>query len=82
MCHRCMKGSKRFNALHRKPIVKSPPRKRYMKRDEVEPVLSGHPPGMAKRSLSRGDRSKGFKITISKKGHNFRNFDNWPLNRG
>ena len=32
----------------------------------VEPVLSGHPWGMAKRPLDRGDHSIGVKSTLSK----------------
>ena len=38
----------------------------------VKPVLSGHPRGMAKRPLNRGDRSIEVKITVSKGERNFR----------
>ena len=34
----------------------------------VEPVLSGHPRGMAKRPLNTGDHSIGVKITVSNWG--------------
>ena len=38
----------------------------------ILPVLSGHPRGMAKRPLNRGDRSIEVKITVSKGERNFR----------
>ena len=34
----------------------------------VEPVLSGHPRGITKRTLNGGDRTMGVRITLSKGG--------------